>query len=224
MVAREGVFPVFYSASAQILLDGHDQVVQPLVGNEVSILDIGDRSRFLTHHQANGIGFFGNAHGGTVPQPKTQGNVAFVGYRQYDPGGGYKIVLDHDGPIVQGAILEENTFQNGLGDLYVHGIPGRFDKVQGIVPLDHDQRPGLGAGHTLTGTHNGGDIRQDGDAVLLEELKMFQKIPLGGKVGGADHQQEFSDLLLEDDDQGDEPNVHKTADHTTDHLHLQQFG
>jgi hypothetical protein len=35
---------------------------------------------------------------------------------------------------------------------------------------------------------------------------------------------EFSYLLLKNDDQGNEADLHKTTYHTADHLHVQQFG
>ena len=53
---------------------------------------------------------------------------------------------------------------------------------------------------------------------------MLENVALGGEIGGADHQKEFSDFLLENDDQGNKTNVHKPADHAADHFHLEQFG
>src|SRR5690606_11910854 len=53
---------------------------------------------------------------------------------------------------------------------------------------------------------------------------VFEKVSFGRKVGGTDHQQEFADFLLEDYDQGDQTNVHKTPDHAAYHFHLKQFG
>ncbi len=52
---------------------------------------------------------------------------------------------------------------------------------------------------------------------------MPDKTPLGGKIGRANHQQEFSYFLLEHNDQSNETNVHKTTHHATDHFHLNQL-
>ena len=53
---------------------------------------------------------------------------------------------------------------------------------------------------------------------------MFEKTALGRKIGGTNHQQEFSYFLLKYNDQGDQTNVHEAAHHAADHFHLEQFG
>src|SRR5210317_986914 len=44
------------------------------------------------------------------------------------------------------------------------------------------------------------------------------------KVGGAQHQEEFSDFLLEDDDQGYQPYLHEAAHQAAGHPHVQELG
>src|SRR5690606_10725550 len=151
----------------QIFFDDLDQFLRSLEGNELIVLYIGYRSRFFADDQTNGIGLFRNSHGGPMSQSETKGDVPVIGHGQDYPGGRYKIVLDHDGPIVQGAVLEENTLQYGLGDLYVHDVPRSFDEIQGIVPFDHDKCPRPGARHTFTGPDYGLYIGIGGNLFLL---------------------------------------------------------
>ena len=59
---------------------------------------------------------------------------------------------------------------------------------------------------------------------MSQEFEMLDEIAFRCEIGGSDHQEKLSDFLLENDDQGDQTDVHKASDHAADHFHLQQFG
>src|SRR5690606_41806546 len=86
---------------------------------------------------------------------ESNGEVQGYVLRWTIPGVRLYILLEHYGHILQRTDLKENTLQYGLGYLDVHVVPCGFDKVQGIVPFDHDQCTGPGGGHTFTGPDYG---------------------------------------------------------------------
>ena len=53
---------------------------------------------------------------------------------------------------------------------------------------------------------------------------MLKIAPFVSEVGGAQYQQEFSDFLLEDDDQGNQPYLHEATHQAAGHAHVQELG
>src|SRR5690554_3359863 len=151
------------------------------------------------------------------------GNVRVLGDGE-NAAGGLDLLPYHDhGAIVQRTVLEENILNQPGGDIGIDDLTALLIQAELKIALNDDQCPDLGFRHVHAGQYDRGDVR-DVFLLLVDRHKEFRdELP---SLLRAERHQESPDLILKEDHQQYQSDIHKLIEdraqkHHVEHLRYQ---
>ena len=184
---------------------------------------VGDGSGLFGDDDADDIELLGDADGAAVAQAEVGVDVGARGDGEDAPRGEHLVAAHDDGSVVQRGVFEEERLDECGGGHGVDGLAGAHQLFHFVAALEDDE----GAGLALRHVHAGLDVGFEVGAAMLVDVAAPELEPLGEGVAGdlrlgADEEEEFAYLGLEDDDEGDEANAHDAAQYLAAETHAQR--
>ena len=149
-----------------------------------------------------------------MAHPQIPREINILAQRQHTACAQHPAVAHDHRAVMHGRLDEENILQKLAGNGGIQHGAAANHIVQQDLPLKDDQRTGAGLGHLRTGQHRlaDGPLHGSGGFLVNEE---------SCKAAAAHLLQNPADLRLEQDDQGQQPQIHHAAHDIIDPVEVQ---
>lgn len=187
---------------------------------ELASLCNGDGACLFRHDDGQAVAFLRQTQRSAVAQAQRFGDVGVVRYRQ-DAAGSLNAVVAYDhGSVMQGAVLEEDVFNQSLRDVGVDDVARADVLVQSHLALQYDEHAHLLLAHVDAGHYDGQDFGTLGlvFAAALEETRNDARVALR-----ADGREKPAYFFLKQDYQGQTTHIDHLVENRTQQAHFKHL-